>query len=106
MIGTATSFTVGSGQIFSVTLPYDASGGAGSRITVQAQIAITLPAVGPANSTSSAPPAACLLESSLETWDTASGATHVFYARPMPQLLPNLVHSHPMIPLTSGKEEN
>lgn len=79
MIGGATSFTAGSGQISSVTLPYDAAGGSGSRTVVRAEIVLTFPAtVAAAGAVTSAPP--CLLSSSLETYDTMTGVTHVFLA--------------------------
>ena len=38
VIGTATNFTVGSGQIFSVTLPFSSAGASGSRTIVRVQI--------------------------------------------------------------------
>lgn len=92
-IGTATGFTVGSGQIFSATLPHDAAGGAGSRVIIAAQVAIT------------AQPG-CLLSSSLETWDTSSGATHLFYSRAAPQLLPAFRNGQVRAPQADEKREN
>jgi hypothetical protein len=75
MIGTATSFTVGSGQIFSATLPYASTGAAGSRTVFRAQIALA-----PVTIASLQPPALCALSSSLETYDTATGVTHSLIA--------------------------
>ena len=62
-LGTATSFTVTSGQTFSAT-----RAGSGSRAVLRAVITLTIP-------TSSAPP--CVLASSLETYDTSTGVTHL-----------------------------
>ena len=71
LIGTATSFTVGSGQIFSVKLPYDLTEASGARTVVRAEIVLNVQTAPP----SQAPPA-CILVSSLETYDTATGVTH------------------------------
>jgi hypothetical protein len=75
VIGAATSFTIGSGQIFSATLPYASTGAAGSRTVVRAQIALGVVTIA-----SLQPPPACVLSSSLETWDTATGVTHSLIA--------------------------
>jgi hypothetical protein len=75
IIGTATTFTVGSGQIFSVTLPFGSAGASGSRTVIRAQIT---PAV--VTWAGLEPPPSCILASSLETYDTATGATHAFAA--------------------------
>lgn len=75
IIGTATTFTVGSGQIFSVTLPFGSAGASGSRTVIRAQItpaAVTWAGLEP--------PPSCILASSLETYDTTTGATHAFAA--------------------------
>jgi hypothetical protein len=79
IIGTASAFTVGSGQIFSVTLPYASAGAAGSRTVVRAvitsaeTIAIAVLGSPPGNAV---PP--CSLAYSLETYDTATGVTHAY----------------------------
>jgi hypothetical protein len=67
IIGTATSFTLTSGQITSVKLPYASAGAAGQRAVVRPVITATR--------TSSVP---CSLDASVETFDTATGVTHVF----------------------------
>lgn len=75
IIGTATNFTVGSGQIFSITLPFGSTGASGSRTVVRAQITPATVAIAGLE-----PPPSCILASSLETYDTTSGATHAFAA--------------------------
>jgi hypothetical protein len=69
VIGSAASFTAGSGQITSVTLPYASTGGSGSRTVVRAEIAYQTAAGGFAP---------CSLSYSLETYDTGTGVTHTF----------------------------
>ncbi len=69
IIGSAASFTAGSGQIISVTLPYASTGASGSRTVVRAEIAYQT-AVGGF--------APCSLSYSLETYDTGTGVTHAF----------------------------
>ncbi len=68
-IGTATTFTVTSGQIFSASLPFSKSGATGLRTEVRAVVALTI------TSGSSAP---CELVPTFETYDSATGATHIF----------------------------
>ena len=68
VIGAATAFTVTSGQIFSATLPY-AKIAASGRTTVRGVVSLTV-------TTGTARPP-CTLETSLETFDTATGATHM-----------------------------
>jgi len=68
-IGTATSFTVTSGQVFSASLPFSKAGASGTRAEIVGSVQLTV-------STSSSTP--CALASSLETFDTSSGVTHVF----------------------------
>jgi hypothetical protein len=65
-IGTATSFTVTSGQIFSASLPHSSTGASG-RIVIRAVVQLT------ESSSSSAP---CALSSSLEIFDSGTGVTH------------------------------
>ena len=67
-IGTSTPFTVTAGQISSVALPFAKIGGT-ARTEVIGVIALTT------TSTSEAP---CDLHYSLETYDTSTGATHVY----------------------------
>jgi hypothetical protein len=78
IIGTATSFTVGSGQIFSVTLPYASAGASGSRTVVRAVItsAETIAIAITGSPGVAIPP--CSLAYSLETYDTATGVTHAY----------------------------
>ena len=67
-IGTASAFTVTSGQTFSKPLPYSTTAASG-RTIVRGVVSLTIPAT-------SAPP--CSLSIVLETFDTATGATHVY----------------------------
>ena len=76
-IGTSTSFTIATGQIVSVKLPYDATGAAADGQTiVRAEIALAMPpsTVAVLSSALSTPP--CELEFSLETIDSATGVGH------------------------------
>jgi hypothetical protein len=66
----ATTFTVTSGQIVSVKLPF-ASTAASARTEFRASVSVTVGG-----------PAPCELQSSLETYDSTTGATHVFLAGP------------------------
>jgi hypothetical protein len=68
-LGAATSFTVTSGDIFSATLPFAKTAATGTRTEVVGVISVT--------TTSGTP---CGLRTSLETFDTASGVTHVYLA--------------------------
>ena len=76
VIGAATAFTVTSGDVFSVGLPFSKAGATGTRAEIVGSVQLTL-------STSSSTP--CALASSLETFDTSSGVTHVFLAGSSPQ---------------------
>ena len=96
-IGTATEFKLSSGQIFSARLPYATAAASGTaRIVVRAAISTTLnlsSAPNPVvNGTTVLPLLLpnCFLTSSLETYDTATGVTHVFYANSGPQAVPVL----------------
>lgn len=71
-IGTATAFTVTSGQVFSASLPHSSTGASG-RSVIRGLVELTV------SSSSQAP---CALESSLETFDTTSGVTHLMLAGP------------------------
>jgi hypothetical protein len=68
-IGTAKPFTVTSGQIASLSVPYASVGGSG-RTEVRGVITLT-------ETIGSGVP--CSLATSLETYDTSTGVTHVFY---------------------------
>jgi len=68
-IGTATSFTVGSGQISSVSLPFTKTAATGGRTEVRGVVSLTI------TSGSTAP---CALTTSFETYDTTTGVTHVY----------------------------
>ena len=65
-IGTVASFTVTSGQTSSVSLPF-AKTGASARTEIRSIVGYTV--------TSDVP---CSLASSLETYDTSTGVTHLF----------------------------
>jgi hypothetical protein len=67
-VGAASTFTVTSGQTFSKPLPYSTTAASG-RTVVRGVVSLTIPAT-------SAPP--CSLSIVLETFDTATGVTHVY----------------------------
>ena len=66
-IGTSTPFTVNAGQIFSASLPFARLTSGTTRVEVFGVIGLT---------TSSTARTPCSLRYSLETFDTATGATH------------------------------
>jgi hypothetical protein len=68
-VGTATNFTIASGVTSSVSLPFANSGLTAPRGTLRAQVTVTRPSTGAAP---------CALEITLETFETSSGATHLF----------------------------
>src|ERR1035438_7507303 len=70
VIGTAKTFTVTSGQIFSATLPFTSAGASGTRTEVRGQVSLTV-----TTGTGAAP---CALTTSLETYDSSIGATHAY----------------------------
>jgi hypothetical protein len=72
-IGSATPFTITSGQIASVKLPYSSTAASG-RTVVRAVVAQTF-----ATGSSAAP---CALATSLETYDTSTGVTHAYVVGP------------------------
>lgn len=72
VIGSATNFTVTSGQISSASLPF-AKTAASGRTEVRGVVALT------ESSTSTAP---CDLQISMETFDTSTGVTHVYLSGP------------------------
>lgn len=67
-IGTATTFTVTSGQIASISLPFAKASVSGSRTVIRGivQHTVTRPATAP-----------CSLVFSLEVFDTSTGVTHL-----------------------------
>lgn len=77
LIGTSTKFTIGTAQIFSVKLPFSLTTASGSRTVVRAEIAgipvgisvLTPPSLSP-----------CSLTFSLETYDSITGVTHMFFS--------------------------
>ena len=71
-IGTATSFSLSSGQTSSVSLPFSKVGGSG-RTEIRGVISLT-------ETVGSGVP--CNLVSSLETYDTSTGVTHLFLSGP------------------------
>jgi hypothetical protein len=76
-LGTSSSFTIGTGQIVSLKLPYDATGAAAAGETiVRAEIALAAPpsTIAVLSTALSTPP--CELGFSLETSDTATGISH------------------------------
>lgn len=68
-IGTATSFTLASGVISSVPLPFAKIGVTGTRTEVRGVITNTV-------TLGSGVP--CSLEATLETYDTSTGVTHIY----------------------------
>ncbi len=68
LIGSATAFTLTSGEAKVATLPFASAGVSGPTAAIRAAISLTPPAAAPR------PP--CDLVFSLEISDTASGATH------------------------------
>jgi hypothetical protein len=87
-VTSSASFTIGTGQIFSATLPYSqistSSTSASSRTAIRAVVTST----GTASLTSP-----CSLAANIETFDTATGVTHVHVeggTLPLAGLLPVL----------------
>ncbi len=68
-IGTATPFTIASGVITSVSLPFGKAGVTGTRTEIRAVITRTV-------TLNSGVP--CALQATLETYDTATGVTHLY----------------------------
>jgi hypothetical protein len=73
IIGAATNFTVTTGQVFSATLPFSKVGASGTRSEIRGVVSLT---------TTLRPTVPCSLVSSLETYDTATGVTHVYMTGP------------------------
>jgi hypothetical protein len=74
IIGTPSSFTIGTGQISPVSLPYAATGAAGSNTSIRAEITLPPPSATAAIFDPSTPP--CALAYSLATYDSTTGVTH------------------------------
>ena len=70
-IGSATSFTVTSEQLASASLPFASAGLSGIRGEIRGEIQLTV--------TSGVP---CALAFSFETFDSTTGATHIYLANP------------------------
>lgn len=86
MLGSATDFKIASGQIFSAKLPYASAESSGdSRIVIRAVITVMTVSAALGNGISPVLPLPCFLQSSLETYDTSSGVTHVFFGAAAPQ---------------------
>jgi hypothetical protein len=66
-IGTPTPFTVASGQFMTVTLPFASAGLSGIRGEIQGNVSLTI---------STSTPTPCTLMTSMETYDSVTGATH------------------------------
>jgi hypothetical protein len=76
-IGASTKYTIGTAQIFSVKLPFPLMTASGLRTVIRAEIAgITVTTTG------MAPPPLppCSLKFSLETYDSTTGVTHMFFS--------------------------
>jgi hypothetical protein len=71
-VGSSASFTIGSSQIFSATLPYSDSSSAGTSTSGRTAIR-ALVIIGATNSAATL----CSLAANIETFDTATGVTHV-----------------------------
>jgi hypothetical protein len=71
VIGTATPFTVASGVISSVSLPFAKTGITGTRTEIRGVITLTV------TPDSGVP---CALQATFETYDSSTGVTHVYLA--------------------------
>ena len=76
-LGSPNQFTVTSGQIFSVSLPFASSGATGTRTQIGGRVTLT--------QTASDPKVPCALDFSFQTFDTATGASHVLLGSSIPQ---------------------
>ncbi len=79
-IGTATTFTIASGVISSVSLPFAKVGVTGTRTEIRGVITHTV-------TLNSGVP--CSLEATLETYDTSTGVTHVYLSNIASGGIPN-----------------
>lgn len=85
VIGTATPFTVASGVISSVSLPFAKTGVTGTRTEISGVITLTV------TPNSGVP---CSLQATLETYDSSTGVTHAYLANlPTPKSVPNAQRS-------------
>jgi len=80
-IGTPTSFTVGSEQFKTVTLPFVSAALTGNRGEIQGKVSLAL---------STSAPALCSLMFSLETYDSTTGATHTVLSNSLANVGPRL----------------
>ena len=79
VIGTPFAFTVGTGQIMPVKLPFTSAGVSADRIVIRAEIVLTtIPPMGASGT--AVPVPACMLAYSFETYDTSTGITHLFFS--------------------------
>ena len=74
VVGTAATFTATTGQTVSVRLPCASAGAAGQRAVLRPVITLT----GASN-------VPCKLDTSLETYDTATGVTHTYQSGDGPE---------------------
>jgi hypothetical protein len=87
-IGSPTSFTVGSGEFQTVTLPFASAGLSGNRGEIQGKVSLAI--------STTAPTTPCSLQFSMETYDSTTFATHavlsnataILTGAPGPVLLP------------------
>lgn len=94
-IGSASPFTVTSGAIASVSLPFSKIGVTGTRAEVRAVITRTV-TLTPSAATN----VPCLLQGTLETYDTSTGVTHVY----VPNLsLPSATFAIPVAAGSGGR---
>jgi hypothetical protein len=82
-IGTPASFTVGSGQFKTVTLPFSSAALTGNRVEIQGKVSLAV---------STSP---CSLIFSMETYDSTAGATHAVLSA----TLANVGPVGPIVPL-------
>jgi len=73
-IGTPGPFTAASGQIVTVRLAFGSAAASGARTEIRASIQTTVPTTNPRP--------ACSLQTGFSTFDTVSGATHVYLQGP------------------------
>jgi hypothetical protein len=76
-LGTPASFSITTGQIYSTTLPYsDVTGSSGNgRTVIRAAVTTNAP---------------CAVNTNIETYDTATGVTHVHVEGPSAGIFPNI----------------
>lgn len=84
-IGTPASFTIGSEEFKTVTLPFASAGLTGNRGEIQGKISLT---------TSTSARTACSLMSSMETYDSITSATHTVLSSSL------VANVGPILPIT------